>query len=330
MSQPQHDDLETPQIELSIVIVSWNVRSLLQRALRSIKQTWSPDSELEIIVVDNGSSDGTVEMITTDFPDVRLIANKHNAGFTGGNNQGIRASRGRYILLLNPDTEVKDRALQAMTTYIESHPHTGLVGPQLRNPDGTIQSSRRQFPTIPILFLESTRLQFLAPQLILTQYYLQDRSDAITQSVDWVTGAAMMVRRDVIEDVGYLDESFFMYSEELDWCRRIKSAGWDIVYYPAAEIIHYEGKSSEQVLPARHIYFESSKVRYAEKYHGAIVAWVLRRWIMAQYVWQTAVEGLKWLLGHRRTMRLSRIRAYLQVLKSGLKQKGPIGDQAAG
>ncbi len=316
-------------VQLSIVTVSWNVGSLLQRALQSIKRTWRNDKELEIVVVDNGSVDETLAMVKSHYPDVQLIANHHNTGFTGGNNQGIRASCGEFILLLNPDTEIKNGALQHMMNYLKRHPDVGLVGPKLLNPDGTIQSSRRRFPSIPILFLESTWLQSLAPRRMLARYYMQDRPDNKTQQVDWVTGAAMMTRRSVIESVGYLDESFFMYSEELDWCKRIKAAGWDIVYLPDAQIVHHEGKSSEQVVPARHIYFQSSKVHYAEKYYGTPVAAALRAWIIAQYLWQTAIEGLKWLLGHRRTLRSSRVRAYRQVIRSGLRQKGAMEDHAA-
>lgn len=319
---------KTP-VQLSIVIVSWNVRTLLRRAVQSIEQTWHEDAKLEIIVVDNGSTDGTVAMVETQFPHVRLVANDRNAGFTGGNNQGIQAARGDYVMLLNPDTEIEGPALQHMVDYLESHPDVGLVGPQLLNPDRTVQPSRRRFPTIPILFLESTWLQSLAPKRMLTQYYVQDCPDDVTQSVDWVTGAAMMTRRPVIDRVGGLDESFFMYSEELDWCRRIKAAGWDIAYLHEAKIVHHEGKSSEQVVPARHIYFQSSKVHYADKYYGPRIAAILRAWIIAQYLWQTAVEGFKWLLGHRRKLRSSRVHAYQQVIRSRLRQKGPIEDHAA-
>jgi N-acetylglucosaminyl-diphospho-decaprenol L-rhamnosyltransferase len=319
----------TSSVQLSIIIVSWNVRTLLHRAIQSIQQMGKADPDLEIIVVDNGSKDGTPEMIQANFPRVRLIANDYNAGFTRGNNQGIRVACGEFILLLNPDTEIKKGALQQMVAYLKGHPDVGLVGPQLLNPDRTIQSSRRRFPTIPILFLESTWLQPLASGQALAQYYAEERSDDEVQSVDWVTGAAMMTRQSVIESVGVLDESFFMYSEELDWCRRIKEAGWDIVYLPEAKIIHYEGKSSEQVVPARHIYFQSSKVHYARKYYGSGVAVALRGWLMAQYLGQIAIEGLKWLVGHRRTLRASRVRAYRQVIRSGLKQRGPIEDHAA-
>jgi hypothetical protein len=320
---------DTSSVQLSIIIVSWNIRPLLRRAIRSIQRTGKEGPDLEIIVVDNGSKDGTTEMIQAEFPRVHLIANDYNAGFTRGNNQGIQVSCGEFILLLNPDTEIKEGALQRMVAYLEDHPAVGLVGPQLLNPDRTIQSSRRRFPTIPILFLESTWLQALASRQALARYYVEDRSDDKVQSVDWVTGAAMMTRRTITESVGSLDESFFMYSEELDWCRRIKEAGWDIIYLPEAKIIHYEGKSSEQVIPARHIYFQSSKVHYAKKYHGSGVAGALRGWLMAQYLWQTAMEGLKWLVGHRRTLRASRVRAYRQVIRSGLKQRGPIEDHAA-
>jgi hypothetical protein len=143
------------------------------------------------------------------------------------------------------------------------------------------------------------------------------------QEVDWVQGAALLLRREVIEEVGGFDEDFFMYSEELDWCRRIKEAGWRIVYLPKARIVHHEGKSSEQVVPARHIYFQSSKVHYARKYHGALVAELLRLWLLGQYLWQLGTEGAKWLVGHRRSLRASRVAAYRRVLRSGLRQRGP-------
>ncbi len=303
---------------LSVIIVSWNVRELLARALASLYTAWGDAGGLEVIVVDNASTDGSPAMVRRRFPGVRLIANRENRGFTGGNNQGIRAARGDFLFLLNPDTEVLDNALHRLIAFAQAHPDVGVVGPQLLNPDGSVQSSRRRFPTLPVLFLESTWLQPLAPSSLLRRYYVQDRPDHLTQDVDWVTGAAMFVRREVVEQVGGLDEGFFMYSEELDWCRRIRRAGWRVVYYPEARIIHYEGKSSEQVIPARHIYFQSSKVRYARKYHGRAVAELLRWWLLGQYLWQMGVEGAKWLVGHRRSLRAARLVAYRQVIRSRL------------
>jgi len=136
--------------------------------------------------------------------------------------------------------------------------------------------------------------------------------------VDWVVGAALLARRDVLDAIGGFDEGFFMYSEELDWCRQAKAAGWRIVYLPTAEIIHYEGKSSEQVVAARHIYFQTSKLRYFRKYHGSLAAGLLRWFLLATYAFQWGEEAIKWLLGHKRPLRRERMVAYGRVLRSGL------------
>lgn len=300
---------------LSVVIVNWNVRELLRRCLASLA---GDREELEIIVVDNASTDGSVEMLRADFAHVRLVANTDNRGFPAANNQGIALARGRYVLLLNPDTEVLGDALTAMVRFMEAHPDVGLLGPQLLNPDGSVQSSRRRFPTLATAFFESTWLERWAPPALLRHYYMLDQPDDRTLDVDWVTGAAMLVRRQAIAQVGGMDEGFFMYSEELDWCRRIKAAGWRVVYYPAAQIVHHVGKSSEQAVPARHINFQRSKIRYVHKYHGPRAATALRLYLLALYAWQLGLEALKWLIGHKRPLRAQRVRAYWQVLRSGL------------
>jgi Predicted glycosyltransferases len=300
--------------DLSVIIVNWNVRNLLRRCLHSILASL-PACQLEIIVVDNGSTDGSPEMVRTEFPQVHLMANPDNRGFTGANNQGLAVARGRYVLLLNPDTEVVGDALETLVAFADAHPDVGVVGPQLLNPDGTVQSSRRRFPTLATALLESTWLQPYAPRRLLARYYVLDRPDDEVQDVDWVTGAALMARREAVEQVGPLDEGFFMYSEELDWCRRFRAAGWRVVYLPTARVIHHEGKSSEQVLPARHIHFQTSKIRYFRKYHGPAAAEVLRLVLLGNYLWQIGVEGAKWLLGHKRPLRAERIAAYRQVVQ---------------
>jgi hypothetical protein len=312
------------QPQLSIIIVSWNVRALLRRALTSCRASWGNHPGLEMIVVDNVSTDGTVEMLREEFPQVTVVVNEENRGFTGGNNDGIDRARGSYLLLLNPDTEVLEDALPRMVAYLDQHRDVGMVGPQLRNPDGSVQSSRRRFPTLPVLFFESTWLQGLLPRRTLEHYYVEDRSPETAHAVDWITGAAMLTRRAVVNEVGGMDETFFMYSEELDWCRRIHAAGWEIHYVPDAQVVHHEGKSSEQVVPARHIYFQSSKVHYARKYHGPWLAEILRLWLLGQYVWQMGVEGAKWLIGHRRPLRAERLAAYRRVLRSRLRQQEPL------
>ncbi len=307
-------------VDLSVLIVNWNVRDLLRRCLQSLLAN-SPACTLEIIVVDNGSTDGSGEMVRTEFPQVHLIANTDNRGFPAANNQGLAVARGRYVLLLNPDTEVIGNALETMVAFADAHPDVGIVGPQLLNPDGTVQSSRRRFPTLATALLESTWLQPYAPRRLLSRYYVLDRPDDEIQDVDWVTGAALMARGEAIEQVGPLDEGFFMYSEELDWCRRFREAGWRVVYLPTARVIHHVGKSSEQVLPARHIHFQTSKVRYFRKYHGPVAAGLLRLVLLGNYLWQIGLEGGKWLLGHKRALRAERIAAYRQVVRAMVSRK---------
>ncbi len=308
-------------MDVSFLIVSWNVRDLLRRALNSILAD-TRGIEAEIILVDNASRDGTPEMVRAEFPAVQLIANAVNRGFTGGNNQALAVARGRYLFLLNPDTEIMPGATAALLEYARANPRVGIVGPQLLNPDGSVQSSRRRFPTLATAFMESTRLQQWFPRSPwLTRYYILDRPDDVIQEVDWVVGAAMLVRRQVYEQLGGLDESFFMYSEELDWCYRAKRAGWSVVYFPCARVMHYEGKSSEQVAAARDIHFHSSKVRFFQKYHGAWQAALLRVFLLGMFAFQTVEEGAKWVLGHKRPLRAARVQAYWQVLRSGLSER---------
>ena len=308
--------------DLSIVIVNWNVRELLRRCLHSIMsslQLPASNFQIETIVVDNASSDGSVAMVEGEFPQVRLIANSENVGFTVGNNQGIAASQGRYILLLNPDTEIVGDTPTTMVEYMDHHPQVGALGPQLLNPNGSIQSSRRRFPTLATAFLESTVLQQWFPRNRATRhYYITDRPDDEVQEVDWVTGACLLVRRETVEQVGLLDEGFFMYSEELDWCRRMKAQGWKVIYLPTARVVHHGAQSSEQVKSFQHVQFQRSKIRYFRKHHGPRQAEVLRLFILATYLCQLIAEALKWLVGHKRPLRAARVKSYWQVLESRL------------
>jgi len=301
---------------LSVIVISWNVKKLLHRALASIYASWGESPGLEVIVVDNASSDTSVAMVQEDFPQAYLIINQTNLGYPAGCNQGLAVASGQYLLILNPDTEIIKDALATLVQYMDLHPQVGMVGPMLIYPDGMHQSSRRRFPTLPILFLESTWLEKFTPLKHIKNYYLQDIPDTITQEVDWVTGAAMLVRRGVWLQIGGLDEGFFMYSEELDWCKRIKNEGWNIMYVPQATIIHHEGKSSEQVAAERHIYFQSSKIRYTRIYHGNVAAILLYHWLRWQYFYQILLESIKWTLGHERELRKKRINAYIKVLHS--------------
>lgn len=307
--------------DLSIIIVSWNVCDLLRACLRSVYAN-SGELSLEVIVVDSNSADGSAAMVRDEFPTVALLACSENVGFPRGNNIGLAQAHGRAILLLNPDTLVIKDALSQMVGYLAQHPKVGVLGPQLLNEDGTVQSSRRRFPQLVTALFESTWLQPYAPAAVLRRYYMDDLPDGVTAEVDWLTGACLLLPRQVVEQVGPMDEAYFMYSEELDWCRRIRQAGWKVIYFPAAKIIHLSGKSSEQASTARHINFNRAKLRYFRKYHGRLTAALIRVWLLAGFAMQLLIEGAKWLAGHKRPLRQQRIQAYWQVVRSGLRAAG--------
>ena len=313
-------DGRSPQPDLSIIIVSWNVRELLRKCLASV-EAGRDSLTLQVIAVDGASTDGSPDMVAAGFPRVELIPCADNVGFPRGNNIGLARATGRFLLLLNPDTVVLGDALPRMIDHLEANPDIGLLGPQLLNPDGSIQSSRRRFPSLATGFFESTWLEGLAPG-VLARYYALELSDNAIADVDWITGACIMGPRVVYERMGGLDEGYYMYSEELDWCRRIKDAGWRVVYFPRAQVIHHGAQSSEQAVTARHINFQRAKLRYYRKYHGRMSASVLRLFLLANYAWQLALEWLKGLFGSKPTLRRQRVRAYLEVLRSGLRPAG--------
>jgi len=314
-------EAERHAIDLSVVIVSWNVRDLLRACLRSVLGSLAGSDLLaEIIVVDNGSGDGTPEMIQSEYPAVTLIASPDNLGFAKANNLAIRQSAGQYILLLNPDAEVVGDAIPALVAFLRQHREVGVVGPMLLNGDGTVQSSRRRFPTVPLGFIESTILQRYVPGArMLLRYYCEDRPLNEVQDVDWLVGACLLVRREAIEMVGLLDEQFFMYLEEVDWCYRLRQAGWKIVFLPEAKVIHYYGQSSEKNLISRHIYFNDSKCKFYRKYHGRLLAAALRCFLLGTFLFQIGDEGLKYALGHKRSLRRERLTILMKVVRSGLK-----------
>jgi GT2 family glycosyltransferase len=316
-------------VSLAVLIVNWNVRDLLRACLASLRRDPVTGRAQIVVVVDNASGDGSADMARAEFPEAQVVASPRNLGFTGGNNLALaEASRllgagdpsSDYFLLLNPDAEVTPGALDTLARYADARPDIGVLAPQLRYPDGQIQPSRRRFPTLATALFESTWLQPLAPPGLLDRYYARDLPDDQPSDVDWVVGAAMLVRRAAVDQAGGMDDQrFFMYSEELDWCRRIKAAGWRVVYCPQATVIHHEGKSSEQVSAQRMIYFNTSKVRYFAKHHGRRPAAALRLALLAMFAEQLAVEAAKGAAGHRRDLRASRIKAYWAVLRSGLQ-----------
>jgi GT2 family glycosyltransferase len=238
-----------PDVTLSIVIVSWNVAGLLEQCIESIIKH-STGIPLEIIVVDNASDDRTREMLREQFPAVKVIANEKNEGFARANNQALKRIAGRFVLILNPDTILVDRSLDRMIQFMDSHPEVGMAGPCVAYPNGEIQKTcARLIPNLAgVLFhdiFHLWKLPFVGKRFAQRVYYPYDYS--ITQEVDAISGAAMMVRREIVETVGGFGESFIHYGEDLDWCFRIKRAGWQIHYVSDASVVHFSSQSSRQV-----------------------------------------------------------------------------------
>jgi GT2 family glycosyltransferase len=266
-------------IDLSIVIVSWNTCRLLDECLASVHEELerlaaTPSSlQAEIFVVDNGSTDGSVEMVRRRYPDVKLIANEHNPGFAGANNQALALAKGRYSLLLNPDTLVLPDGLGALVRFMDEYPHAGAAGSRLLNADHTLQPSCSPTPT---LGGELWRMFHFDHFITYGVYDMTHWSVTAPRQVDAVQGAAMLVRRTAHEQVGLLDPSYFMYSEEVDWCTRIKRGGWEIYWVPASRIVHYGGQSSQQVADAMFLQLYRGKIQYFHKHWGWLATWAYK------------------------------------------------------
>ncbi|GAC1384295.1 MAG: glycosyltransferase family 2 protein [Herpetosiphon sp.] len=314
-------------IDVAIIIVSYNVATLLVACLHSLEQTLAAEQiDYRIVVVDNASTDQTRAVVSLQFPSVTLIASPVNVGFAGGNNLALRhlgfgtnaPDLPRSVLLLNADTLVFPGTIARLLHLLQQRPDVAVVGPLLHYPDGTIQSSRRRFPTPLTLFWESTLLEQWWPSNPWAhRYHMSGTLPTDEQTVDWLVGAALLVRGEAIQRAGLLDAGFFMYSEELEWQQRIRRVtGCDIVYLPTAIVLHYEGKSSEQNLGQRHINFARSRVRYARQHFGPFPAALLRRFLWLTFLLQAAVEATKWLVGHKRCLRQARITQYRQVLSA--------------
>ena len=262
-------------MDLSIVIVNWKVKDLLRRCLASVYRE-TKDLSFEVFVVDNDSGDGSVEMVIKEFPQANVIANNRNLGFAAGNNPAIAAAAGDLVLLLNPDAEVTDGALGKMAAYMRRNPHVGILGPRLVGDDGKLQPSVRRFPTLASQLLIMLKLHHAFPSLApLRRYFAADFDYAREAAVDQVMGAAFMIRRGALDELGGLDERFFIWFEEVDYCKRAKDAGFQVWYAPVATIRHHGGESFGQVFgPKKQAYFNDSLRKYFLKHEG-LPAWAL-------------------------------------------------------
>jgi GT2 family glycosyltransferase len=241
-------------VDISICIVSYQVRDLLRDCLRSVYETVDSPS-FEIIIVDNHSEDGTLEMLNNDFPNVRLLVNGYNMGYTRPNNQAIRESKGHYIVLLNPDTLVKPNTFAELFNFLETHPDVGIVGPKVLNRDGTLQKQCRRSEARPwdSLCYFSGLSRLFPHDNRFAGYLMTYLDEDLTHAAEAVSGSCMMIRRQVIDQIGFQDENFFAYQEDTDYCRRARLAGWKVFYNPSAQIIHYGGEGGSNVQPFRSI-----------------------------------------------------------------------------
>lgn len=258
-------------MNLSIVIVSWNTRSLLAACLETVQSELArmPDLTAETFVVDNASSDGSQQMIRERFPWVELLENQANLGFGAANNQALRRANGEYVLLLNSDTEVEQNAFEILINFLEGHPEAGAVGPLLLNSDGTFQSSCDPEPT---LARELWRLLHLDKFYHFGIYNQADWSRNAARTTDVLKGACMLIRKEVLDQVGLFDEDFFMYSEEVDLCTRIRRGGWSLYWEPRAEVIHHGGQSTKLVAAEMFHNLYTHKFLYFRKHHGFFAA----------------------------------------------------------
>jgi GT2 family glycosyltransferase len=267
-------------IDVSIVIVNWNTREILQDCLRSVYEQ-TQEILFEVIVIDNASSDGSAEMVRQIFPTVTLIENTQNRGFAAANNQGIGISRGRYVLLLNSDTIVLDGAVQKSVRYADRHPDVGILGCQVWENETTLQRTCFRFPSVLNLLLHILGLDRLFPQ---SRFFGREKMAEwkrdTERDVDVVSGMFMLVRREAMDQIGGMDEDYFVYAEETDWCKRFWKAGWRCVFSPVARIIHRDGgsKSTEQVSVRMFVQQQKSLLIFHRKQCGWF-AWIAARFL---------------------------------------------------
>lgn len=270
-------------LDLSIVIVNWNTREMTLDCIESVKAGLSASSArpctYEIILVDNGSEDGSADAIAERVPDAVLLRNKQNRGFAAANNQGIAIAKGRYILLLNSDTLIHGNAIQNSVAYLESADDIGAVGIKALNEDGTTQYTCSPYPSVPYQLAMASGLAKLRSLRSLRHFMLLDWDRNSERQVDTISGCYLLTRRKVLDQAGLLDEAFFFFGEETDWCRRVRDRGWRLMFSPVGEFTHFGSVSARKLSYRRDVLLASAKVRLHRKHGGTTSAFVI--WLIA-------------------------------------------------
>jgi GT2 family glycosyltransferase len=279
-------------MDVSILIVNWNVRDLLALCLDSLYREEHSFS-FEVWVVDNASTDGSVEMLQELYPQVQLIQNKSNVGFALGNIQAYEHSNGNNILLLNPDTALETGALDRLYSFMQEHPQVGAVGPDLRNPDGTRQMGCYPFPTLSREFWRLFHLDSLRAYGV---YPVEQWDTSTPREVDVIQGACLLLRRAALDACGFLDADYYMYTEEVDLCYRLKKGGWQIFWLPNVRVVHYGGQSTHQAAELMFIKLYESKTLFFRKQYGNLVAFFYKAILFSAAVFRIGLSPLAWLL----------------------------------
>ena len=254
-------------MDLSIVIVNWNTRDLLRDCLASVQKGVNALA-VEILVVDNASADGSADMVRDEFPGVQLIESARNLGFAAGNNVALKRARGRYVMLLNTDTLVHGAVLSEAVAWLDAHPEVGVIGPRVLNSDGSVQPSCSAFPSLRHLTMQALGLTRVARW---DSYRMTGWDRSSERAVEVISGAAMFVRRAAMDQVGLLDEAFFFYGEETDWCHRFGRAGWKLVFVPIPEVTHFGGGAVRKLNHKRDVMMTEGTTRLHRK-HGGLAA----------------------------------------------------------
>jgi hypothetical protein len=297
-------------LNLSVVVVSWNVKALLAGCLDSLYQQ-GPD-DLEVLVIDNASTDGTPAMLSESYPQVRVLESQRNLGFGAANNLGIRQCRGQYVLLLNPDTVLKPGAIAALLGFLQAHPAAGAVGPKILNPDGSLQYSCSPAPTLQS---EASRLLHLPGMRPDGYYPMEGWDQQQPHRTQVLLGACLLLPRQALEQVGGFDEEYFMYSEEVDLCYRLAQAGWELYWHPAAQVVHYGGQSTQQAAAEMFLHLYRSKTLFFRKHRGLLATLGYKLLLAATSLSRMVLAPLAWLeRPPGRQMRLRQAGNYLRLL----------------